>query len=274
MKQSKNKIIISIIALAIFLFIVFMVVKKNSRYQKSMKVFYEKYINEDLNELIIKNKEDSDAVGLILVLAIEGYEDWDKLKLSNNFKKRFRNGKNIISNVDEYQHFSSGYDVEFGWHKNNSVWITGDKYDNIFNTLKYGDAVSTEFCFEYQVDENNLLDDIKLIRKKDVFSINGERVDGKKEVSYDYLPYYIHKLCNPNNKDVNEYFIDVPFAKNCQVLNKPNIEELGEPQKSYCKIDGENVTLTFDYGTYKKEWDVKYNIDADFQLDYLEFLEV
>ena len=274
MNQKKINTIISIIVVVICIFIAFLVVKKNSRYQKSMKVFYEKYISDDLNELAIKNKDDKDAAGLILVLAIEGYEDWDKLKLSDNFKKKFRNGKNIISNVDEYQHLSSGYDIEFGWHKKNTVWIIGDKYDNIFNTLKYGDAVSTEFYFEYQVDDNNLLDDIKLIRKKDVFSINGERVDGKKEVSYDYLPYYIHKFCNPNNKDINEYFNDIPFAKNYQVLNKPNIEELGEPQKSDCKIDGEKVTLTFDYGTYKKEWDVNYNIDTDYQLDYLEFVEI
>lgn len=274
MKQKRIKMIVSIIVLIICIFIVFMFKKKNSRYQKSIKVFYETYISDDLNELAIKIKDDDDAVGLILILAIEGYVDWDKLKLSDKFKKKYRNGRSIIDNVDEYQHFSSGYDVEFGWHKKNTVWLTGDKYDNIFNTLKYGDAVSTEFCFEYYVDENNLLDDVKLIRKKDVFSINGERVDGKKEVSYDYLPYYIHKFSNPHNKDVNEYFTDVPFAKNYQVLNKPNIDELGEPKESNCKIDGEKVTLTFDYGTYKKEWDVKYNIDTDYQLDYLEFVEM
>ena len=253
---------------------IILLIKKNTRYQKSMKVFYEKYISGNISDLKILNKDDRDGAGMTLLLAIEGDCNWDTLKLSDNFKKKFKNGKNIISNRDEYESFSSGHDADFRFSGDYTIWLCGDKYDNIFNTLKYGDAVSTEFYFEYKVDENNLLDDVKLIRKKDVFSINAERVDGKKEISYDNLPYYIHKLSNPNKKDISEYFIDVPFAKNYQVINKPDIEKIGEPKESECKIDEEKVTLTFDYGTYKKVWDVKYNIDVDFQLDYVEFVEI
>lgn len=273
--MSKKRIttIILIIVVCVVLIILFSI-KKYQKYKGSSKRYVEDIMKTSVENINIYSENDHTSAGLVLRLAIEGDCNWDTLKLSDNFKKKFKNGKNIISNRDEYQSFSSGYDADFRFSGDQTIWLCGDKYDNVFNTLKYGDAVSTEFYFEYKVDENNLLDDVKLIRKKDVFSINAERVDGKQEISYDNLPYYIHKLSNPNKKDISEYFIDVPFAKNYQVINKPDIEKIGVPNDSDCKIDEEKVTLTFDYGTYKKVWDVKYNIDVDFQLDYVEFVEI
>ncbi|MBR1455315.1 MAG: hypothetical protein IJ593_11855 [Lachnospiraceae bacterium] len=272
--NKKRTIIVLLIILVCVILIILFSINKYKKYKGSSKRYVEEIMKTSVESINIDSEIDHASVGLVLRLAIEGDCDWDTLKLSDNFKTKFKNGKNIISNRDDYQSFSSGYDYDFGFFKDYTIWLCGDKFDNIFNILKYGDAVSTEFYFEYKVDENNLLDDVKLIRKKDVFSINGERVDGKKEVGYDNLPNYIHKLSNPTNKDIREYFSDVPFAKKYQVINKPDIEKLGEPKESECRIDGEKITLIFDFGTYKKVWDVKYNIDTDFQLDYIEFVEI
>ena len=266
-----------IIKFAILMFVIIAlcsIIKSNYiRYLKSAKSRYKENITNSFKELSIQNEKDIDAIGEILLLAIENDVKWDDLNLSDSFKSKFKNGQGILPGKSEYEMFDIGYDSTIGEYKRNTIWIYGDKHENIFNTLRYGEPVSTEFIFEYKIDENNLLDDVKLIRRKDVYSLTGERVDGGKEVTYDVLSPYIHKLANPANPYVNEFFSDIPLAKDCKILNKPNLEELGIPLNSVCELSKGQLTLTFIYPSYRKVWDIKYNIDLDYKLNYIEFVE-
>ena len=272
MRVLKNKKLILLILL-IVIFIFFIMIKNNNKYVASNKHFVENYLKINIEDIKIKNIEDIYNVGLTLSLAIEGYTDWDKLELSDKFKTKFKNKNCIIENHNEYEKFDFGSNTEMLLRGKKNVWIYGDKWDNVINTLKYGEPVSTEFIFEYELDENNLLDDVKLIRKKDVYSLNVTRVDGEKEVTFDNISTYIHKLANPNNQNINEYYSDIPMTKNCEIINIPDIEKLGEPRESSCNINGEDVKLVFDYGSFKKIWNVKYNINIDYKIDYVEFVE-
>lgn len=264
-----------IIKFAILMFVIIAlcsIIKSNYvRSMKSLKSRHKENITNSFKELSIQNEKDIDAIGEILLLAIENDVKWDDLNLSDNFKSKFKNGRGILPDKNEYEMFDVGHDSDFAEYNRYTVWIRGDKYENIFNTLRYGEPVSTEFIFEYKIDENNLLDDVKLIRRKDVYSLTGERVDGAKEVTYDCLNSYIHKLANPANPNVNEFFSDIPLTKDSKILNKPNLEELGTPLNSICELSKEQLTLTFIYPSYKKVWNVKYNIDLDYKLDYIEF---
>ena len=268
----KNRKVV-ILLLVILVIAIIKIKKLEIDYTYSTKGFVENFLEMDINNIKIENIEDIDNAGMTLSLVLEGSTEWNKLQVSENFKKKYKKGQDIIKNKNEYTGFSYGICREMYPHKKNVIWLCGNKYDNIISTLKYGEPVSTEFIFEYEIDENNLLDDVKLIRKKDVYSISAERVDGDKEVTYENLQTYIHKIANPQNKAINEYYNDVPLASDCKELNKPNIEKLGIPKNSSCEMNGENVILTFDYGDYKKIWDVKYNINIDYKLDYVEFIE-
>ncbi len=272
--MNKHKIIK--FAVLLFLILVLCIIGKTNyvRYMKSAKSRHNKNITNSFKEILIQDDKDVDAIGEILLLAIENDVKWDDLNLSDSFKIKFKNGQGILLGKSEYEMFDIGYDSTIGEYKRNTVWIYGDKYENIFNTLRYGEPVSTIFIFEYKIDENNLLDDVKLIRRKDVYSLTGERVDGAKEVTYDYLNSYIHKLANPANPNVNEFFSDIPLAKDYKIINKPDLDNLGVPLNSTCELSKEQLTLTFIYPNYKKIWDVKYNIDLDYKLDYIEFIEI
>ena len=217
----------------LLILVLYLIIKSNYvRSMKSLKSRHKENITNSFKELLIQDEEDIDAIGEILLLAIENDVKWDDLNLSDNFKSKFKNGREILPDKSEYEMFDIGYDSSMAEYKRNNIWIYGDKYDNIFNTLRYGEPVSTIFIFEYKVDENNLLDDVKLIRRKDVYSLTGNRIDGAKEVTYELLSSYIHKLANPANPNINEFFSDIPLAKDCKILNKPNLEELGTPLSS------------------------------------------
>lgn len=258
----------------LLILVLYLIIKSNYvRSMKSLKSRHKENITNSFKELLIQDEEDIDTIGEILLLAIENDVKWDDLNLSDNFKNKFKNGRGILPDKNEYEMFDVGYDSDFAEYNRYTVWIRGDKYENIFNTLRYGEPVSTEFIFEYKIDENNLLDDVKLIRRKDVYSLTGERVDGGKEVTYDVLSPYIHKLANPSNPNVNEFFADIPLTKDCKILNKPNLEELGIPLNSICELSKGQLTLTFIYPSYRKVWDIKYNIDLDYKLNYIEFVE-
>lgn len=270
----KNKyILITIICIAILALGIAFFKYKSLKSKNSTKHFIEKIMGKQVEDITIENEQDKIGVGWILCLALEGGCPYDRLKLSSNFKNKYKTPQSIIGDIDSYCMLESGHDSDFAEYNRYTVWIRGDKYENIFNTLRYGEPVSTVFIFEYKIDENNLLDDVKLIRRKDVYSLTGERVDGGKEVTYDALSPYIHKLANPANPNVSEFFADIPLAKDCKILNKPNLEELGTPLNSICELSKEQLTLTFIYPSYKKVWNVKYNIDLDYKLDYIEFVE-
>lgn len=97
--------------------------------------------------------------------ALEHKKWWHRLFISDNFKNKYKNPKRIISNVNQYESF---YGEEcYDYENKNVIIIYGDKKDPLIEKRDY-EPIMTEFYFEYFMDDNNEIDDIKLLKKIDM----------------------------------------------------------------------------------------------------------
>lgn len=92
----------------------------------------------------------------VLCAVLKG-KKYDDLKLSENFKKKYPNRESIIPYVKKYGYFDNGYDPF-----NHNIIMIGANKTNLFGYVN--EDYDTDFYFQYSV-ANNLLDDIKLIKK-------------------------------------------------------------------------------------------------------------
>ena len=107
--------------------------------------------------------------------ALSKYEKWDNLFVTNNFKQKFKNYRGIINDIDNYQHLLGGYDYEEFDKK--VIYISAEKKKTFLDFFNSNyDDISTEFYFDYKVDDKGWLDDVTLLKRVDVLSITGEPV--------------------------------------------------------------------------------------------------
>ena len=128
----------------------------------------------DLNEL------DSSDIANDIHAALEKYTNWDNLFLSENFKKKYKNRRNILDDVDNISAIHSGLDHEFG---GDSIVILAEKKHGIFDTDE-SDNITTEYHFRYVLNKSGEIDDLVLLKKQDIYTMSGEPVDGNESYGW------------------------------------------------------------------------------------------
>ncbi len=101
------------------------------------------------------------------------YSNWDNLFLSENFKMKYKNRKYFLSDVNNISRISNGIDRKYG---KNAVIIYAEKKSGIFD-MDESDDITTVYHFRYVMDNAGEIDDLILLEKYDVYTLNGERVD-------------------------------------------------------------------------------------------------
>ena len=122
----------------------------------------------DLTEL------DESDIASDIEAALSKYTNWDNLFLSEHFKKKYKNRKNILDDVSNIADISSGITY---WDREPIVIIFAEKKTSLFDTDE-SDDVTTEYHFRYVLNKEGEIDDLILLKKQDVYTINGEPVDG------------------------------------------------------------------------------------------------
>ena len=117
---------------------------------------------------------DASAISNDIKAALSKYTNWDNLFLSEHFKEKYKNRKNIIDDVNNIRDIRSGLTLEYG---DDVVIIFAEKKSDIFDTDE-SDDITTEYYFRYVLNEAGEIDDLILLKKQDVYTINGEPVDG------------------------------------------------------------------------------------------------
>ena len=101
-----------------------------------------------------------------LLHALEWYGNWDKLFLTDNFKRKFGNRKNIM-NIDNLENHSAFLETSY-IDGEILIGICGDVKKNIFEILDPNFTnVSRDYYFRYKVDDNGYLDDVELVGQQD-----------------------------------------------------------------------------------------------------------
>lgn len=118
-----------------------------------------------------KDKMDNSDIASEIALACSNYIDWNNLFLSENFKKKFKNSKNIIGNIKNVSEVCGNH------YDGNKVEIYVLTRHSVFDKDE-SDDISYLLLFEYQLNAENEIDDLTLLNKAEVYTINGEPVSG------------------------------------------------------------------------------------------------
>ena len=110
-----------------------------------------------------------------ITLALSRHTNWDNLFLSENFKRKYKSRKKLLDDVRHISKVSSGIT-----HQGNDtvVIIFAEKKSGLFDADE-SDDVTTEYYFKYILDDNGEIDDLVLLEKRDVYTINGEPVNSE-----------------------------------------------------------------------------------------------
>lgn len=164
MKKINKVILIIVVVLLIVLisvYVIFKSIRKNRRYEMSQINIINTYEgNIDLRH-IIKDKSDAKGVAKTLVLAIEGYNNWNELALSDKFKNKYHDWHNLIDERDKYYSLMP-YSENINGKEIAAIFA--DTYGPVIETSSYS-PIAYIYYYEYIVNENNELDDINLIKK-------------------------------------------------------------------------------------------------------------
>ncbi len=144
----------------------------------------EKYIIPDKKERLQNlkiysgvDKPNDDIIASDIEVALYEDTNWDNLFLSENFKKKYKDRNEILDDVENIVNISSGTAYEYG---DNAVVIYAEKKSDI-NDTDESDDITTEYYFRYILDEAGEVDDLILLKKQDIYTINGEIVGSKHE---------------------------------------------------------------------------------------------
>lgn len=140
-----------------------------------------------LNKLSVPNKEErlrnmqayceqdkmrkSDVPGEIEAVLAK-FTNWDNLFLSEHFKAKYKNRKNIIDEASRVSKIWCGSSTE----NEDEVIVYAYKAKSLFSSNDSED-IATEYIFKYILDDNGEIDDLIRIDKFDVYVINGEPVE-------------------------------------------------------------------------------------------------
>ena len=146
--------------------------EKSSYKYTSIWETIEKLENEEL-EL-----NDINVIGIDDTLDILLYDKslWNKLPLLDNFLKKYKNPKSIIKKYNKYESIDMG--ISRDYDSDNVIVIMCTERDDIFSLIK-GRNITTEYTFEYTIDDKNQLDDLKLLKEVDIDSMTAETYDVK-----------------------------------------------------------------------------------------------
>lgn len=144
-------------------------------YIREQKVFshtstYKDIVRLKNNEIIVNSLDDMDIYDHIDIL-LSDKSVWDKIALSNHFKEKFHNPNDIIRNIGKYESIDIGSSYEYLNKK--TVCIMCTERENILYPIT-GKNVTTEYIFEYKINEENLLDDLVLLKETDIDSMTSE----------------------------------------------------------------------------------------------------
>lgn len=207
----------------------------------------------------------------------------EKYPISKHFKEKFKTKKDVNDNFDIKEPVDAN--IESGEKQIVSLF-----YD------------TTKYYYKYYINDLGELDDLEYIReveyKKDEYWGNSFlRLDGKIEADnsfvYNLLAYIANKYVNDDfawNPYEELAFSEekMPYADNCKIINRPNLEELGIPNASYWydsdlneNYDGTGAYskdgypyLIFEYDDHNIKYEVKYHVNDENFFDYIEFVEV
>ena len=167
------------IIVVIFVFLIICIVVYNNANRKQENENYKNTYIWDLAQKInsddIKVKKVDDlGIYTMLDLVLCEKDLWDKLALSDNFKQKYNSPKSIIKDIDKYKNISIGIAP---MHSENNVIIVSGTARKSIVTLLSNKNVDTEYVFEYILNDNNQLDDLKLLKKVDIDSMTAETYD-------------------------------------------------------------------------------------------------
>lgn len=221
--------------------------------------------NETLGKLI--DKADAGHIGTIVSGLLEAERTWNIYPITQHFKDKFKNKYGIIPEMDNIRMVDGGRDTS----KDNKLiplvhcyWKDGYRNDGCIETIYY---------FDYKVDENEQLDDLILLRKVD-YGEFGERLDGKKDVDILNIGLHIYAYMFPYDTSIDTYYLlKVPISDDCIVENKP---DLNVPIEKIIRRDknDNSVYMKFKYMDCNIILRVKYEINDDYQISYLNFNEI
>ena len=150
------KIIFIIIFLILFCLIVFINFEK---YQDSETRYLKRVYNIEFTKESTKTLE----TRRLVLLAIENYVSFDNLALTDNFKKKYKNGNDIVPHKWIYSYIVTYDEKNDG---NELIEVHAEKYERPFASA-YESSVTTVFCYECIRNENGFLDDMILLEKYD-----------------------------------------------------------------------------------------------------------
>lgn len=141
------------------------ITKESRRYNYSIQLGLKKGEKFDIN------------VASEIASALGSKKIWQRLFLSDKFKEKYKNPKGIIPNIKDYRWISGGNVPYEEFNKDNVIIIFADKKQPLFD-FDDSQAIMTEFYFEYFMDENNDIDDIKLLKQVDTYASTGKPIEG------------------------------------------------------------------------------------------------
>ena len=172
-----RKIIPFVISIILFLTLI-VVLSKHLLNEHSVAPKAER--RQNLIDLQGTDRLSEDRIGHEISLAFQKYTNWDNLFLSENFKKKYKNRKSFLDDVWSIEDVYSGIDRI---HGEKSIAIYAQRKSSIFDRDE-SDDITTEYCFRYVLDEAGEVDDLILIEKRDVYTIDGMPVGSDIDANY------------------------------------------------------------------------------------------
>ena len=172
-----RKIIATVISIILFLTLT-VILGKHLLNEHSVAPKSER--KQNLIDLYGTDRLTDDRIGHEISLAFQKYTNWDNLFLSENFKKKYKNRKSFLDDVWSIEDVYSGIDRI---HGENSIAIYAQRKSSIFDTDE-SDDITTEYCFRYVLNDEGEVEDLILIEKRDVYTIDGMPVGSDIDAYY------------------------------------------------------------------------------------------
>ena len=220
----------------------------------------------------------------------------DKYPISQHFKEKYKSKYDISDDFTENN--SIGADLEYANDKGIRIIVDCSLKD------KSANKNYVRYHYDCIVDNNGELYDLEYKFKVPyVYTIDEhlgktyKRSDGKYDTKeypiYNLLAYIANKYVN-DDFDFNPYEDfkyseeKMPYAENCRIINRPDLDVIGIPEFSYWynsnwneDYNGNDIYskdgfpyLVFEYDDHKIKYEVKYHVNDEYFFDYIEFVEV
>ena len=149
-------VLLSIIFVIIFFF-------TRNYYYKNRVVNQRIYIlyGYDKNNVPLKKEMGDYYQARILHELLSGYYTWDQLPVTEKFKGKFKNRKNILNEIDQIEYISVRVDDT---SEDNILVLSADKKQNFIEEKLFPCETVEEF-FKFKMDGDKL-DDLELIKKQ------------------------------------------------------------------------------------------------------------